>query len=135
VAHPFHLSLGDRPVDQPPQLLADERAGFLFGLASQLGVPAGKATGEAVQLRLKTLDHLGLHPVDAAGGLDLALDPRLQPEQPLQFSGGWQHRGQEDLAVGAAQADDPTVALYDSLRVPRHVVGDDRLRLLQVLAL
>ena len=37
--------------------------------------------------------------------------------------------------MGAAQADHAPVALHDPLRVPRHVVGDHRLRLLQVLAL
>lgn len=83
---------------------------------------------------LGALDDLGLHPVDLRGP-ELGEDLLLEAQQALELAGLGQHRREQYPVVLGAQADHAPVALHHALRVPRHVVADHRLRLLEVLAL
>ena len=80
------------------------------------------------------IEDAALHPVDACGE-HLATNRCLQVQEGVEVARLGEHRRQEDLVVRAQEADHAAVPLHDPLRVPGHVVADDRLRLLEVLAL
>ena len=115
----------------------ERRPGLLF--VEQGGVADGQTFHQIAQvrvyLRLRTHagQHGGFHAYSRVRRQYLRLQPRFQFQQPVQVSLFGQQRVEVRSLVGAAQPDDPSVALHHALRVPRHVEREHRLGLLQVL--